>query len=67
MKQDIEDNFSQPWEIYRVGTHKLGGLHLVADMSTKYSTAQLFDFLEVLDVYDAVAKEAAEEATKNKK
>lgn len=50
-----------------MGTHKLGGLHLVAEMSTKYSTAQLFDFLEVLDVYDAVAKEAADEYAKQNK
>lgn len=63
----MEEKFSQPWEIYRVSTHKLGGLHLVADMSTKYSTSQLFDFLEVLDVYDAIAKEAADEIIANKR
>lgn len=44
-----------------MATHKLGGIELVAAMSSVYSTSQLFDFIEVLDVYDAIAKEHADE------
>lgn len=42
--------------------HEKGGLEIAADMSTKYSTKQLFDFLEMLDVYDSLHKQALERA-----
>lgn len=50
-----------------MATHKLGGLELVAAMSSVYSTSQLFDFIEVLDVYDAVAKEHNDEIIAERK
>ena len=62
MEKEIEISFSQRWEIYRVAMHEKGGLHLVADMDTKYSVKQLYDMLEMLDVYDAMKKIAHEQA-----
>ena len=41
-----------------MATHELGGLHMVADMQTKYSAKQLFDMLEILDVHDSIKKAA---------
>jgi hypothetical protein len=40
---------------------------LIAEMSTKYSTVQLFDMIETLDVYDAIAKENADEFAASQK
>ncbi len=37
-------------------THELGGFHLLPLFETSYSTKQLFDLLEVCEVYDAVKK-----------
>jgi hypothetical protein len=58
----IEKEFSLPWEFYRVATHELGGIHLIAEMETKYSTRQLYDMLETLDTYDTIKRIAHEEA-----
>ena len=49
-------------EIFRVATHELGGLHLIADMETKYSTKQLYDMLEIIEVHDTLKKLAHERA-----
>jgi hypothetical protein len=38
--------------------HEKGGLDIAADMSWKYSTKQLYAFLEMLDVYDALKEQA---------
>lgn len=50
--------------------HERGGLHLIEEMKTKYSLRQLYDMLEMLDVYDALKKiahdKAEAEAKKNK-
>lgn len=45
-----------------MATHELGGLHLIADMDTKYSVKQLYDMLEVLDVHDTIKKAAHEKS-----
>lgn len=58
----MAEEFSQKWEIYRVATHELGGLHLIADMDTKYSIGQLFNMLEILDVHDSIKKAAHDQA-----
>lgn len=58
----MAEEFSQKWEIYRVATHELGGLHLIADMDTKYSIKQLYNMLEVLDVHDSIKKAAHEKS-----
>ena len=70
VEQQIEDEFSLPWQVYRVAMHERGGLHLIEEMKTKYSLRQLYDMLEMLDVYDALKKiahdKAEAEAKKNK-
>lgn len=48
--------------MYRVATHELGGIHLLAEMEYKYSTKQLFDMLEVMDVHDTMKRIAHEKA-----
>ena len=48
--------------MYRISTHELGGLHLLADMDTKYSIGQLYNMIEVLDVHDAIKKAAHDQA-----
>ena len=58
LERQVQKDFSQRWEIYRVATHELGGIHLVAEMEYKYSTRQLMDMLEVLDVHDALKDNA---------
>ena len=63
LEQEIDKSFSQPWQIYRIAMHEKGGLDIAADMSWKYSTKQLYQMLEVLDVYDAL-KEQAKPKTK---
>lgn len=62
LEKDIQDKFSQRWEIYRVATHELGGLHLIKEMRTTYSTKDLYDMLEVLDVHDSLKKAAYDKA-----
>lgn len=42
--------------------HEKGGLDLAAEMSTKYNTKQLFDMLEMLDIYDSLKKQAIDKA-----
>jgi len=71
LEKEIQSKFSQRWEIYRVATHELGGVHLIPLMSTTYSTKDLYNILEVLDVHDtfkkmAVDKQKAQQANKNK-
>ena len=46
--------------------HEKGGLDIAADMGWKYSTKQLYDMLEQLDVYDSLKKQAID-SEKNKK
>lgn len=50
--------------------HKKGGLELALAMSTSYSTKQLYDILEMLDVSDTIEKMAIDkqkaQANKNK-
>jgi len=47
--------------------HEKGGLELAAEMGWKYSTKQLYDMLEMLDVHDALTKQARDRAAdKNK-
>lgn len=48
--------------MFRVATHELGGIHLLAEMEWKYSTKQLFDMLEVMDTHDAYKKIAYDNA-----
>lgn len=38
--------------------HEKGGMDLALGMSTKYSTRQLYDVLELLDIYDALSEQA---------
>jgi len=38
--------------------HEKGGLDIAADMSWKYSTKQMYQMLEQLDVYDALKEQA---------
>ena len=45
--------------------HEKGGMAMAMDMSSKYSTKQLFDILEFFDVYDSMKKQAIEK-NKNK-
>ena len=61
-EKQIQDEFSQDWKIYRVVTHELGGLHMLPLFDTSYSTKQLYDMLEQLDVYDAIKKIAHDRA-----
>lgn len=42
--------------------HPRGGMELALKMSTHYSTRQLYDVIEMLDVYDALLEQG-----KNKK
>lgn len=68
-EKEIEENFSLPWQIYRVATHKLGGLHLIGEFSTHRTLKDLYDMLEVIDVYDTLqedARKAAEAEAKAK-
>lgn len=64
LDKEIEDKFSQPWQLYRIAMHDKGGLDIAADMSWKYSTKQLYDFLEMLDVYDSLKKQAVDREKK---
>jgi len=47
--------------------HEKGGQQLAADMDTKYSTKQLYDIIERLDVYDEFANQAKERSKKKPK
>ena len=46
--------------------HEKGGLELAVEMDWKYSTRQLLKMIEVLDVYDALNKQAADKAKADK-
>lgn len=50
-----------------MATHELGGLHLIAEMDYKYSTKQLYDMIEILDVHDAQKKLAYDRAASEAK
>ena len=71
VEKEIQEQFSQRWELFRIATHELGGVPLLAEMEYKYSTRQLYDMLEVLDTHDALKKiayeKAAAEAKNNQK
>ena len=69
IEKEISEKFNQRWEIYRVATHELGGLHLIADMRTRYTLRDLYNMLEVLDVHDSMKKIAYDKASleQNKK
>ena len=47
--------------------HEKGGLELAAEMDWKYSTRQMLKFIEMLDVYDSLAKQAHDNKPKPKK
>ena len=64
IEKEVEEKFSQDWRIYRVATHKLGGIHLVADMKTKYTIKDLYDMLEIMDVYDSLYQNALDKEEK---
>jgi hypothetical protein len=66
LEKEIEDKFSQSWQIYRVAMHEKGGLELAMEMSWKYSTKALYDMLELLDVHDALTKQAIDRAKADK-
>ena len=46
--------------------HEKGGLELAAEMDWKYSTRQMLRMVEMLDVYDSLAKQAHDKAIANK-
>lgn len=46
--------------------HEKGGLEMAAEMEWKYSTRQMLKLLELLDVYDALNKQAFDKAAANK-
>lgn len=46
--------------------HEKGGLDLAIEMSWKYSLKQLYDMLELLDVHDALTKQAVDKARADK-
>lgn len=62
LQKEIEDKYSQHWQIYRLATHEKGGLHMVCDLETKISFRQMNKMLEILDVYDSLKEEAYEKA-----
>lgn len=68
-EKEIYDKFSQRWELFRIATHEMGGLHLLSEMEWKYSTRQLYDMLEVIDVHDSLKeialKKEEQESKKN--
>lgn len=66
LEKDIDETFSQHWSIYRIAMHEKGGLELATEMDWKYSTRQLLKMLELLDVHDSLAKQAADRAQNNK-
>lgn len=66
LEKEIDKTFSQSWQVYRIAIHEKGGLELAAEMSWKYSTKQLYNMLEQLDVYDSLKKQAIDRE-KNKK
>lgn len=67
MEEEIDEKFSQSWQVYRIAMHDKGGLDIAADMNWKYSTKQLYNMLEQLDVYDSLNKQAIDSREKNKK
>lgn len=46
--------------------HEKGGLDIAADMNWKYNTKQLYQMLELLDVYDSISKQVKDKAEANK-
>jgi len=66
LEKQIEDKFSQSWQVYRIAMHEKGSLELAAEMGWKYSTKQLYDMLELLDVHDALQQQAINKAKADK-
>lgn len=63
----MQEKFSGSWLIFRVSAHEKGGLDLATKfMSDKLSIRTLFNTIEMLDVYDALKKQA-EDRQKNTK
>ena len=63
----MQEKFSGSWQIFRIMSHPQGGLDLATKfMTDKLSIRTLFDTLEMLDVYDALKKQA-EDRQKNTK
>lgn len=46
--------------------HEKGSLELAIEMSWKYSLKQLYDMLELLDIHDALTKQAVDKAKADK-
>jgi len=46
--------------------HEKGGLELAAEMDWKYSTRQMLQMIELLDIHDSFAKQAADKAKADK-
>ena len=63
--KQIEQDFSQPVEIFRILTHetKLATLH---ELKTVYGLKDVYDMLEILDLQDALRVDAQEQAKNNK-
>lgn len=66
LEKEIDKNFSQPWNIYRIAMHEKGGLELASEMDWKYSTRQMLKLLELLDVHDSLLQQAKNKAEANK-
>lgn len=66
LEQEIDEKFSQSWQVYRIAMHEKGGLELAVEMSWKYSLKQLYDLLELLDVHDALTQQAVNKAKADK-
>lgn len=46
--------------------HEKGGMELALAMSSQYSTKQLYDILEMLDVHDCMVEQAREKEKNSK-
>lgn len=60
------EDFSQPWEVYIICTHKTK-LATKHELDTVYSLSDIYDFLEMIDVYNALEKDAHDRAEKDNK
>lgn len=47
--------------------HEKGGMELALKMGTHYSTKQLYNIIELLDVYDSLKEEAKKKAKQETK
>lgn len=62
MQHDIEKNYSQHWQVYRIATHEKGGFDLAIRLSRDLTLKDMNDILESLDVYDSLKEEAYQKA-----